>query len=200
MADMINSQKMPQPVTQIEFQHIVAEMNNSFKNDISSPLTITLGDEFQCVMKDIKSAAKVVIAIEEYLIFRDSAINLRYVITEGEIDTKINKKIAYGMVGEGLTKARKTLQAIKKMKERFYVLADGNDKDFKVYQSLFVLAEMFYKMWKRDEGVLIEWLLKENDYKRVALHLKKTPSLIWKRKKSLEIVAYQSLKQLFGYA
>jgi hypothetical protein len=199
MADMINSQKMPQPVTQNEFQHIVAKMNEIFKKDILSPLTITLGDEFQCVLKDIKSATKIVLAIEEYCIFRNSKIFLRYVITEGEIDTKINRKIAHGMVGEGFAIARKSLQVLKKLKKRFWVLSDeGNN--FKVYQELFVLLDMFYKKWKRDEGELIEWLLKEKDYKRIASHMRKTPSLIWKRKKSLEIEAYQSLKKLFLYA
>ncbi len=199
MADMIGSQKMPQPVTQNEFQYIVAEMNETYKKEILSPLTITLGDEFQCVMKDIKSATKVILAIEEYCIFRNSKIFLRYVVTEGEIDTKINRKIAHGMVGEGLTNARKSLQVLKKIKYRFLVLSDEGNK-FKVYQALFVLLEMFYKKWKRDKGVLIEWLLKEKDYKIIAAYMQKTPSLIWKRKKSLEIDAYQSLKNLFFYA
>lgn len=200
MADMISSQKMPQPVTQNEFKHIVSEINSKYRKNILSPLTITLGDEFQSVIKDVNTAIKIIIEIEEYLVFRNSSIFLRYVVHEGEIDTEINTENAHGMVGNGLTQTRKLLSYSKKTKERFLIAIDDNDTIYKKYRALFNLYNMFIELWGRKEGELIEWFLNLDDYKLVAEKVNKNRSLIWKRKKSLQIEPYKSLKKLFEYA
>lgn len=194
MGDIINSGKLPQPITQNKFLTHIKEVNASFKNEICSPLTITLGDEFQGVVATVANAVKLVLAIEEKLLINNFPYQLRYVINQGKIDTPINTTIAYGMVGEGLTEARKMLEIAKQNKTKY---SFGGIKNSEQLKYIFEIFEMFYSNWeKKKEGKLISQFLLQIDYKQIALKMKKTPSLIWKRKKSLHINPYIALKKI----
>lgn len=195
MADIANSQKLEQPQVQQNFINLVKEVNTKFKNKIFSPLTITLGDEFQGVVKEIKYALEIIIFIEESLVKVNSTIKLRYVVLEGEIDTEINHLNAWEMVGKGLTDARKKLTELKQKSSSFYFQLNNVIKTDNL-NNLFTLYLIFAEIWGRKNGELINQLLHENDYKKVAKTLGKNSSLIWKRKKSLKIDAYHSFKKL----
>lgn len=57
---------------------------------------------------------KIILFIEEYILQNNIGFKLRYVLLSGKIETPVNHKIAYGMIGEGLTKARETINYLKK--------------------------------------------------------------------------------------
>lgn len=69
----------------------------------------------------IHSAVSIIISMEEQLIDQGNPFQLRYVLNQGEITTEINQKIAYEMLGSGLTEAREQLDTYKKMGNRFNV-------------------------------------------------------------------------------
>src|ERR1700679_127228 len=110
MADIINSREADQLLLMNNFGEVVSAINVSNKENLLSPLTITLGDEFQGITKGLKEAISVILNIEENIIITGNTFKLRYVIVEGAIDTPINSSIAYGMLGDGLTRARKHIQ------------------------------------------------------------------------------------------
>jgi hypothetical protein len=112
MADIIDSRKNDQNELMLKFRNVTEEINKSHKKGILSPMTITLGDEFQGVVKNISAAINLILELEEKLMLNNAGFKLRYVLYEGKIDTPINDKIAYGMLGEGLTKAREALQQV----------------------------------------------------------------------------------------
>ena len=68
MADVIGSSNMPSQALITEFKKLVKACNSVFAASLESPLTITLGDEFQCVVKDLNSAVKILFYLEEYCI------------------------------------------------------------------------------------------------------------------------------------
>ncbi|MEO6287886.1 MAG: SatD family protein [Dyadobacter sp.] len=199
MADIISSRKSDQKMLMEHFARLVSTSNSRNKPALASPLTITLGDEFQSIAKNLKSALQVIISIEELIIQEQYGFKLRYVLLEGEIDTPINEQIAYGMLGEGLTRARKALTEAKGNKARFSVdvknkkLTNALNNSLVIYQSLI-------DGWKiaKDYALITEFLM-FGDYKKVANETGKTRSQIWKREKSLKINEYIAIKEVIHY-
>ena len=70
MADIIASSEKNQIELMNNFKELVNEINKTFKDEILSPLTITLGDEFQCVLKDLKSSTDIILQLEENIIHK----------------------------------------------------------------------------------------------------------------------------------
>jgi hypothetical protein len=204
MGDMIDSSKMQQPLTQNKFKAHIQNANDKFEKCIKSPLTITLGDEFQGIMKSVKDAVEVLIYLEENLLFENFPYKLRYVINEGEVDTPINIEMAHGMVGSGLKFARDILNSMKKSKTNYYCFLDKM-KDFRFYQGFFSTFNLFIKEWsKKKSGDFLEMFIdpKHSEFnkdKYAAEWFGIAASTVWKRKKSLNIEAYLGLKKMLYY-
>ena len=93
MADVIGSRKKESTELISEFKRIVNYINDKWSKEILSPLTITLGDEFQGVINTTENSIKVIFDIEEEIIKNNQDLKLRYVVNKGKIDTPINKNI-----------------------------------------------------------------------------------------------------------
>lgn len=193
MADVVGSREKPPKETAIKLSEITAKINQTFKSQIYSPLTVTLGDEFQGVIDSAKTGIALIIASEELLIKNVASFKLRYVLLKGRIDTPINHILAHGMIGRGLTDAREKLNQNKKKAGRFYIQYGKKDE---LLNKLFILYESIVDDWSLNSYKLISDFLSCDDYKIVAKKNKKTPSLMWKRKKSLKITEYQTLKSI----
>ncbi len=199
MADIIRSGKKNQKKLMVNFRGVIDDVNNENKHLLLSPMTITLGDEFQAIAKNVPSAIELLFLVQEKTIQHKADFKLRYVIVEGAIDTPINTKIAHGMLGEGLTKARKLLETSKDdFKNYNFELTDAK-KSTALGNSLF-LYQSIVESWKvnRDQE-LITTFLALDDYKLVAEKLDKTRSQIWKRRKSLRIDEYTAVKATINY-
>lgn len=196
MADIVDSSKKNQAELMRSFKLLVDDINEIYQMDILSPLTITLGDEFQCVLKNLKTAIKIIIAIEEAIIENEFDFRLRYILNQGEIETPINNKIAYEMLGQGLTDARKALNSSKNEKNRFIVTIDHPLQE-QLLANAFIILENIIEKWnlKRDYKIVSNFI-KYGDYKTVSQNLHKTRSQIWKREKTLNIEGYNSTKNI----
>jgi hypothetical protein len=199
MADVIDSRKLDQQNLMTQFKNIVMLLNSQHHPNILSPMTITLGDEFQGVVNDLQSAINIIIALEEMILLQELRFKLRYTLIQGQIDTEINSKIAYEMLGEGLTTARQCLQNLKNDKRRFYVglkdkkLADAVNNTFFAFQGI-------VDGWTRLNDVYIaSKFINDIDYKQIAIEINKEKSVIWKRKKSLKIDDYLALRNVLKY-
>jgi hypothetical protein len=199
MADIISSRKSDQLRLMNDFKSLVAKTNEELKAKLLSPITITLGDEFQSVVKDLSSAVDVIFFIEEEIIKSSKTFKLRYVLLEGIIETPINARIAHGMLGSGLTAARERLTQSKKRKTRFDISIQNKNLE-KAINDIFVVLQGTVDSWRpeKDYYVVAEFLEKK-DYKEVAADLNKDRSLLWKREKSLRITEYFALKGVIHY-
>lgn len=199
MADIIDSRIKNQEQLMQRFKEITNDLNKTYSNKLLSPLTITLGDEFQGIVKTLPFAIAIIIELEEQLIHKQLDFKLRYVLLEGEIETEINKDIAYGMLGPGLTNAREALAELKNSNSRFYfsttkkTISDALNHALIVYQSI-------VDSWRVEKDYfLVSEFLTLKDYKKVAEKLEKTRSQIWKREISLNIEGYIALKKVIKY-
>ncbi|SDD23123.1 SatD family (SatD) [Algoriphagus faecimaris] len=194
MGDIIDSRKENAVLLQQEFAKLIDQINQDFADDLLSPLTITLGDEFQCVVKNLKALVEILIKLEEQKWSLNCPVNLRYSLGYGEISTPINSEIAYGMIGSGLMKVRESLTELKEEEDRVVIIGEVlRREELKLALDLFLELQQSWK-WK-DRAIISGYFLTK-DYKQVAKTMEKDVSLIWRRFKSLAFKSYQKRKRL----
>lgn len=199
MADIVDSRMQNQIGLISDFKKLVSTINTAQYDKIVSPLTITLGDEFQGIVKDLSSAIKIIIALDEFILNAQLNFKLRYVLVQGKIDTPINHKIAYEMLGEGLTVAREALISGKKEKNHYQIAVKNMELSDALNSTFFVLQRI-RDDWDPQKDYLIAARFIQNiDYKEIALEVSREKSLIWKKKKSLKIEEYTALKNVLLY-
>ena len=179
-----------------DFKIAVAWVNKRDKSHIASPLTITLGDEFQGVVKNTHSALQIVFDLEQYLMRQENPFKLRYVIHEGKIETKLNRKNAYEMLGPGLTHAREELVALKSSRNRFKISLKDEAVSTKLMLGMIIYQGIVDRWTTAQQKVVSVFWEELSDYKKVAKKLKKDPTVMWRRKRSLMIDEITSLKKL----
>ena len=199
MADIVGSRDVDQRLLMKDFKEVLSYVNKSNKKDFLSPMAITLGDEFQSVARDLPAALNIILKIEETIVIKEKEFRLRYVLVEGKIETRLNRKIAYGMLGSGLTLAREQLTTLKGTKGRFYFRLRDKKKTDALNRAFFVLQGFIDKWRIKMDYYIVAEFFKTKDYKQVAEDLDKEPSLIWKRKKSLNLEEYFALKEVIKY-
>ncbi|WP_426092692.1 SatD family protein [Flavobacterium sp. DSR3-2] len=196
MADIINSGKKEQKPLMEDFKNLIAEVNQIYKADILSPLTITLGDEFQGVIKNLAASIQIILTLEENSIHNKLNFKLRYVLNQGEIETPVNEKIAYEMLGSGLTEARLKLNDSKYKKFRFNIAIDDVLQQ-SILNDAFIIFENITDKWSlKNDYELASNFIQFKDYKIVSEKMNKTRSLIWKREKSLHMESYNAAKNI----
>ncbi|HEV7382810.1 MAG TPA: SatD family protein [Dyadobacter sp.] len=199
MADIVASRSKDQKQLMRYLKEATKTINTRYAHLLNSPLTITLGDEFQGIVTSASAALQIIIGLDEDIFLKNRGFQLRYVLFEGPIDTPINDKIAHGMLGEGLTNARKALQEAKLTRNRYHIYLRNQELSNAVNSS-FVVYQGILDAWNipRDHELIAEFLEAE-DYKIVAEKLGKTRSQIWKREKSLKINQYIAIKDILNY-
>jgi len=197
MADIIRSSQKNSNVLMNNFKEVANQINIQLKDAFYSPITITLGDEFQSVVKSLRDGISVIITFEELIIKLKKNFRLRYVLNYGEIDTPINRERAHEMLGQGLTETREMLQIQKRKDERFYI-KDKNNKISEKLNLAFYVYQSFVDGWRLKDYQIVSAFLDHNDYKVVARVLTKDISLMWRREKTLKINEYSATKNLIN--
>lgn len=108
MGDIVNSEKSgSRAILSRKFNGVVAAANKKFGRYLASPLTITLGDEFQGLAKGTCDGFRLLTDLRLTLLERE--VDCRLVLGSVTLDTKLNSRVAWNMMGDGLALARKTL-------------------------------------------------------------------------------------------
>jgi len=89
------------------FNRGIDEANARFAEELASPLTITLGDEFQGLTKALEAAFAIGCVVRVSLL-RDE-ISTRIVVGTATLETDLNPEKAWNMMGPGLAEAREKL-------------------------------------------------------------------------------------------
>lgn len=197
MADIIRSREKDSRLLMLQFKDVISKVNILQNKNLFSPLTITLRDEFQGVVKNLESCIDVIFMIEESIIESSYDIKLRYVLNYGKIETEINSNVAHEMLGSGLTNTRKHLNLLKYEDFRFLILLD--EKRNRLQERLnksFLLYQSFIDLWKLKDYKIVSEFLENEDYKIVAEKVNLDKSTAWRRKISLNINEYFTIKNL----
>lgn len=108
MGDIVGSERAPSvPTVHRAFNKAVDNANEVAAAHIASPLTITLGDEFQGLLTAFVHAWDLAVAIRLELLY--AGIPCRFVVGVATLKTPLNRKEAWNMMGTGLSAARDKL-------------------------------------------------------------------------------------------
>ena len=110
--DIVNSRENN---NRIQIQNIIKNylntLSNRYKKDLLSPITITLGDEWQIVLKNISKSYTIITEINEFL--NDYNIKTYSGIGIGSISTEVYSNSS-NMDGEAFINARNAINIAKK--------------------------------------------------------------------------------------
>ena len=193
MGDVVNSSDYDGEVLSKGLKELVESTNKKFSKDILSPLTITLGDEFQGILSSVSSGIDLLFHLEEELLRTEPDFKLHYVLLLGEIETEINPDIAYEMMGKGLTEARKMLSSKKRNRKRFRFKLQNKEQTEQLSKIFEVLDTIILNWKKEDYPLILDMINNDNNSEVGDLH-DKNRDQIWKRRKTLMINEYNLLK------
>jgi len=194
MGDVVSSKDYDSQTLQKQLHNITESCNKALRNDLLSPYTITLGDEFQGIPNTLLTAIRTLFFYEEECLRQNLDFKLHYVVHYGKIDTKINPEIAYEMMGPGLTKARELLGSKKRDRKRFQILLD-NKVLTQQLNRLFEVLDSIIRSWKIDDYRLILDMINNDNNAEVGEKHDKNRDQIWKRRKTLMVHEYNLIKE-----
>jgi len=194
MGDVVSSKDYDSQTLQKQLNNITESCNKALRNDLLSPYTITLGDEFQGIPNTLLTAIRTLFFYEEECLRQNLDFKLHYVVHYGKIDTKINPEIAYEMMGPGLTKARELLGSKKRDRKRFQILLD-NKVLTQQLNRLFEVLDSIIRSWKIDDYLLILDMINNDNNAEVGEKHGKNRDQIWKRRKTLMVHEYNLIKE-----
>lgn len=193
MGDVVSSSELNAKTVRKGLKTLVEACNSTMKDQILSPFTITLGDEFQGISASLRSGIETLFYFEEESLRQEIDFKLHYVLHYGKIDTEINTKIAYEMMGPGLTKAREILSSKKRDRLRFEFDL-SKKKETEQISRLFEVLDAIILSWKKEDYRLILDMIENENNQEVGDKHEKTRAQIWKRRKTLMINEYNQLK------
>lgn len=108
MGDLVASTDSGSTTTLHEtFNHAISRQNKASRTQLISPLTITLGDEFQGLIRTLSEGASIMREIRIALL--RAGVDCRFALGTTQIETPVNRKRAWNMMGPGLSETRSKL-------------------------------------------------------------------------------------------
>lgn len=116
IGDIIKSRKIAnRNEIQAKLKKTLQKINQKYNDDIASNFMITIGDEFQGLLKNGKNLIKIISEIEIAML----PIQIRFGIGIGKIDTEINKDMPLGADGPAYHNARQMIEELKSRDKKY---------------------------------------------------------------------------------
>jgi hypothetical protein len=108
MGDIVDSEKASSSRTlSRKFNSAITIANSKFEDSLASPLTITLGDEFQGLSRSATRGFEIITNLRFELLRKK--VSCRFVLGIVDLKTEVNSDKAWNMMGAGFAQARKRL-------------------------------------------------------------------------------------------
>lgn len=146
IGDLINSKKIEnRKIFQENLRTKFEKINQDFSDIIASNFTITIGDEFQALLKLDKD---VVFLLDR--LYSDIQYDFRIGIGLGEISTKIDPKISIGADGQAFWRAREAIEYVHSNnfngRCNIFFISGEKNKD-EIINNIFMLTESLKWQW-----------------------------------------------------
>ncbi|NLC40912.1 MAG: hypothetical protein GX763_08370 [Clostridiaceae bacterium] len=172
IGDMVDSKKIVDRKTaQQKYKDILSEINHKYEKDIAARFTITLGDEFQGLLKNKNNIMNIILEIEIAM----APIDMRFGIGIGDINTDINFNLSKEIDGTAYHRARRMVEEIKVSQSRhaeresniMICSIDENIEIDKLLNSILSVCTVLKSRWTERQKVIIQAYLmnEENQYK-----------------------------------
>ncbi len=148
---------------------------NRQSNDIISPYTITLGDEFQAVYQSSGEIFKHIWTV----MANTHPVYVRFSIGVGNITTEINKKNSLGMDGPVFHTTRERIEWMKEEKILLSVSTDDTQFDRLVNNTFRILGANL-RGWKKNRFTILKKMYEEKDVKQIAAEIELSEVAVYK--------------------
>lgn len=189
IGDIIASKKLEDQRAKVQekLSGILEQLNDE-NRDISSPYTITLGDEFQAVFKSADRLFFDIVSILAAL----HPVKIRFSIGIGEIKTPLNREQALGMDGEAFYNARDGLNKLK-MTTNTLIIMGFDEKRQRLIELTLLLISNKITRWKKSRLQILEGLWQDLSVKEMAKYIDITDKAIYKNIEDGELKAVKQL-------
>ena len=177
IGDVISSKKVEKRKDLQDKLIIIFNYLNSANNNLISPYTITLGDEFQAVY----DKADNLFLDSVYILEKIYPHKIRFSYGIGEISTEINREQSIGMDGSAFYNARDGISKIKKQRGnyRFNISGLEDIEIEKLYNnSLFIYSNVL-KQWRKNRYTILRETMEGTSVKDIARELKLTETAVY---------------------
>lgn len=179
--------------------HVLDEINEKYKDDISSKFIVTLGDEFQGLLCNGANTMQILFEIERQMY----PVKLRFGVGIGEISTDIIREMSIGADGPGYYNARKAIERLKSDEKRKQTnpadirieITDNNQASAILINTILTLMTAIKETWTdRQREIIWDMLEHQDSQSDVARRLSiKQPTV----QKSLSKGKYFAYKEAF---
>lgn len=147
---------------QIKLNKLLDNINTDYKKYIVSKWTITLGDEFQVLLKPNLEVFKML----DYISYKMYPVKIRFGIGLGEILTDINYKKSIGSDGPAYWRARQAIELIHENdnygNSKISFNSEGEDDD--LINNLIHYTDWMKENWTTTQMQILDTLLKKDIY------------------------------------
>ena len=196
IADVIDSKMVQERLDlQKQVEKTLQKMNELFGDYLASRFTLTLGDEFQALLKVDAPVFQIIDTLRSEL----NPTQLRFGIGLGEIVTAIDPLQSVGADGPAYWNARAAINFVHQKNDygntQIYFSSGKENQDFFV-NALIASGEAIRSGWRESQEEILLNLLKRSVYSEtfsqqdLAQSLKLNPSALSKRLKSSSIRVY----------
>jgi len=147
---------------QKKLKSMLQKINKKYEKIISVKFSITLGDEFQGLIKELVKSYELIKDIEKEMY----PLNIRFGVGYGEVSTPFSRKIGE-MDGECFVNSREALELSRKMNQSIVYKTGFEEKDLAI-NTILMLISAIKESWK-DIHYRRAWLYEElKTYEKVA--------------------------------
>jgi len=151
---------------QEQIQKAIHAVNRSFESNLVVPFTITIGDEWQGVLKSISKSYTAVLDFQIWF----EGISVSFGIGEGEILTPLAARSAE-MDGEAFHRSRRALEEAK-LKNREVIFSTSDENIDRLLNALTSTLQLVRSRWTKRQRQKIELYKHLRNERRVAEKLK----------------------------
>lgn len=196
IGDIVGSRQVSgRAALQRQLQAAVQAVNHRSQAWLASPLTITLGDEFQAVYR----GSQTVFSDIFFLLHALAPLRARFALAAGEIVTPLNKKQAIGMDGPAFHAARDLLIGLK-TQDRLFGIAGLPAEIAKLAKPVLAVLSGQADGWRQTRFQLLAGLLEGRDTAALAKAAKITPRAVNKNIRAADLDEWTVLLREFSQA
>jgi len=168
IADIVDSRSIEnRQIFQQHLKEILSEVNGRSAEELLSPLTLTLGDEFQAVYGSYQTLFRDMVRI----LARISPHRLRIAIAYGALSTDINRNAALEMDGRVFNEARSLMDRLKANPRTAVRFTTAEPFDSGLLNSCLKLFSNELARWKTNSLLIFDHLLEGDSTERIAQDL-----------------------------
>lgn len=198
IGDIIDSKKITdRQKVQAKFKDVLHEINKKYTDDIASQFTITLGDEFQGLLKNRKNIMNIIFEIEMAMY----PIEMRFGVGIGEVTTAINLESSSEIDGPAYHRARAMVKELESsegqhLRRAGNILIASQEENARIDQllnSILSVCTALKSKWTVKQREIIQsYLLSDENQSKTAMKLGIGQSSVSRGLNSAEFATYQA--------